>query len=169
MQRHIDDQASQLAIAAKYSSNAFSNIETVKCFNGQRTEHERFSAPIQRAAHFYIRQVRGNAMQMGWMMFATFITFLGGFYYGSSIVRSGKATTADFITTFFSGLEVANAIKEVLPQMIVLEKGRAAGNTLHILLEDHKASNQNITVDRDVVPKEVPGEITFSKVSKANQ
>lgn len=78
MQENIGNQASQLTIATKHSSNSFRNVETVKCFNGQQTEYDRFVTPIKRAAHFYIRQVRGNALQMGWMMFATFVAFLGG-------------------------------------------------------------------------------------------
>lgn len=167
MQKHVDSQVGQLEVAAKHSANAFINIETVKCFNGQRTEYDRFMAPVKRAASLYVRQVRGNALQMGWMMFATFVTFLGGFYYGSSIIRSGKASTADFITTFFSCLEVANAIKEVLPQMIVLEKGRAAGRALNALVVEHGIANRDTSPDLDV-PRDAPSRITFAKVSTSN-
>lgn len=168
MQKHVDSQVEQLAVATQHSANAFANIETVKCFNGQKSEYERFMAPVKKAAAFYVRQVRGNALQMGWMMFATFVTFLGGFYYGSSIIRSGKASTADFITTFFSCLEVTNAIKGVLPQMIVLEKGRAAGRALGTLLEGRSIASPDNGPMLDV-PKQPPSRITFAKVSTSQR
>lgn len=170
MQRHIDHQVDELATAAKYSSTAFSNIETIKCCNGQEDEYHRFLGPIKKAAAFYVRQVRGNALQMGWVKFATFATFMGGFYYASNSVNTGKASTADVMTVFFSCMEISEALQEVLPQMIVLEKGRAAGVVLRRLVSDRtkQASIKNSSLaEETLVPREAPGEITFKNVSFA--
>ena len=50
--------------------------------------------------------------------------------YGSHLVHQGKNSTGEIVTAFMSALIAAEAVEQVLPQMIVLEKGRAAGFTL---------------------------------------
>lgn len=163
MQKHVDRQVEHLAIAAKQTSTAFTNIETVKCYNAQNAEFTRFSRTIKKAASFYFKQVRGNALQMGYVKFATLTTFMGGFYYASAAVANGTAQTADIITTFFALLEVSNAVSELLPQMIVFEKGMVAGGMLrhlveHQTLEQH-AENTSIQMNTTML-----GDVVFRGV-----
>lgn len=58
-----------------------------------------------------------------------------GFWYGSSLVGSGKVSPGDVLTTFWACLMATQSIEQILPQMIVFEKGRAAGVSLKAVLE----------------------------------
>lgn len=82
MQPHIAAQQAELSDASRIATNAFQNIETVKCFNGQESEISKFFKIIQRAATRYMSQVKNNAVQIGFLRFVTLAMFVEGFWVG---------------------------------------------------------------------------------------
>ncbi|KAG9875029.1 putative ABC transporter, partial [Aureobasidium melanogenum] len=133
IQQSVTKQQEKLTEALKFVSNAINAIETVKCFNGQEHELSKYSSRLKEAASWYYRVVNVNAQQFGFMGFFTLAMFVQGFYYGGVQVDRHEKNTGDVVTTFFSAISAFQAISSVLPQMIVLQKGRTAGSTLRAI------------------------------------
>lgn len=134
MQPHVKKQQEKLTEALKYVTNALAAIETVKCFNGQEAEIRKYSKTIAEASAWYMRVVNSNAIQFGFTSFMASAMFVQGFYYGGVLIRKGEVNPGSVVTTFISALGAFQAISAILPQMIVLEKGRTAGATLRAVM-----------------------------------
>lgn len=134
MQPNIESQAEELTQASKLASNSISAIDTIKCFNGQDYQTWQYAQAVHKAARYYLMQARQNALQIGFIRLVTLGMFVQGFWYGSHLVETGKKNPGQILTAFWASLMAAQAIEQILPQMIVLEKGRAAGATLKAAL-----------------------------------
>ncbi|KAI9654169.1 MAG: hypothetical protein M1831_005523 [Alyxoria varia] len=162
MQPSINAQQEELSAASKSSGNAFQNIETVKCFNGQDTEIVRFTASISKAAKKYMIQAKINAVEFGFVRSVTILMFVQGFWYGHHLVSKGEEDTGTVITTFWSCLTATEAIENILPFLLVLEKGRGAGAALRaIVFHQSWAGGRS----RGVIPRHCKGDIVFRNVS----
>lgn len=136
MQNALSNQQSKLTEAQKYLTSAFSAIETVKCFNGQEIELGKYVKKVKEAASWYFRVANIHAMQMGFLGFLSSTIFVQGFFYGGVLIDKQKKTTADVMTCFLSAIAAFQAVQAILPNMIVLEKGRAAGSTLRMVMAE---------------------------------
>ena len=134
MQPNIDGQQIAQSQATKVCSSAIQNIETVKCFNAQDFESRKYIATFGEAAKWYVKQVKNNAAQIGFVRFMILAMFVQGFWYGYHLVSSGKRSPGTVITTFWSCLSFTEAIEQILPHLLVLDKGRSAGGTLRTIL-----------------------------------
>jgi ATP-binding cassette, subfamily B (MDR/TAP), member 1 len=135
IQPNMDKQNEKLTEATKHATTAFSNIETVKCYNGQDSELWCYSSIIRQAGRFYARQANWNALQQGVVHLSTLGMFIQGFWYGSSLIGAGKSP-GQIMTTFWAALMATNGFMQLLPQMIVLQKGRAAAAALRAIIAD---------------------------------
>lgn len=135
MQPSVAAQQAGLTQASKLANNAIVSIDTAKCFNGQAFEVRRYTSAIHGVAQHYLKQARSNALQIGFVRLTTLGMFVQGFWYGSSLVGSGKSSSGDVLTTFWACLMATQSIEQVLPQMLVFEKGRAAGVALKAVLD----------------------------------
>lgn len=163
MQPAIAAQQNGLAAASRISFDAFKNIALVKCFNGQLTETNKFLHAIQDAANHYSRQTCANASQVGFVRFVTFAMFVQGFWYGYFLVSHGKSSTGHVITTFWSCLTATQAMDQIMPHLMVLEKGKAAGTHLvaTLLPKDGFEAGPG---ERGLLPSKCEGEICFQNV-----
>lgn len=135
MQPSIIRQELALSRAAKLTNSAVSAIETVKCFNGQTSELAQYKTAALEAARHYIKQALSNSLQIGFVRFVTTAMFVQGFWYGGHLVTAGKSSAGDVLTTFWACLMATKAVEDILPHMIVLEKGRAAGAAMKAILD----------------------------------
>ena len=55
---------------------------------------------------------------------------------------TGKKDTGDIVTAFMSALIAAQSVEQVLPQLIILERGRAAGGILRAILSSVKQGSR---------------------------
>ncbi|RPB10281.1 P-loop containing nucleoside triphosphate hydrolase protein [Morchella conica CCBAS932] len=154
IQTQIDTQKEHLSRATRIVNRAFTAIETVKAFNGQQYERYMFSLAAEKAARAYREQAHSNALVVGFIRLVILTMFVQGFWYGGHLIRQGEASVGDVMTTFWSCLMATQALSMVLPQMIVLEKGKAAGAGLDALLGG-------------IIPKSCQGEIEVKSVSFA--
>ena len=161
----IDRQEDSLSAAAQSSSNAVSAIETVKCFNGQSSEVREYSAEIRKAAQSYSFQARMNAFQIGFIRLVTLGMFVQGFWYGSTLTGPGKESPGQILTTFWAALMATQAVEQILPQMLVLEKGRAAGGTLQAVRLRVERGRRIVEMVGSVLPSQCKGDIDIRGVS----
>ncbi|KAM0717727.1 hypothetical protein Q7P37_007579 [Cladosporium fusiforme] len=136
MQTALSGQQGKLTEAQKYLTSAFSAIETVKCFNGQEIELGKYIKKVSEAALWYYRVANVNAIQTGFLGFLGSTIFVQGFYYGGVLIDNNKKTTADIMTCFLSAIAAFQSVQGILPQIIVLEKGRTAGLTLRTIMAE---------------------------------
>ncbi|KAJ6138200.1 ABC transporter integral membrane type 1 [Penicillium samsonianum] len=165
MKFSITAQQAELTEASKVANNAITNIDTVKCLNGQALEHRNFSERIERSATHYLRQARLNSLQIAvtrWMMFGMFVQ---GFWYGSSLARAGKLTSGEVLRTFWACLTAAQSIEQVLPQMIVMEKGKVAGVALRSIIQSRREDKIVSEVKGTRYPEHCEGDIEVKNVS----
>lgn len=165
MQVHIDAQKEHLAEATRTANRAFTAIEIVKAFNGQYYERNMFAKAAGKAAEAYREQAHANAMTIGFIRLITLSMFVQGFWYGSRLVRKGQVSAEDVMTTFWSCLMATQSLELILPQMILLEKGRAAGAGLKALLVKVERGRQVFDMRGGTVPKKCEGEIEIRDVS----
>lgn len=134
MQPAIESQTEELTQASKLANSSISGIDTVKCCNGQWSERMQYFLSIRKAARYYLIQARANALQMGLVRLLMRAMFVQGFWYGSHIVENGKKSSGQILTAFWACIMATQSFEQILPQMIVLEKGRAAAATLQAIL-----------------------------------
>ncbi|KAJ5185139.1 ABC transporter integral membrane type 1 [Penicillium cf. griseofulvum] len=171
MRFSIIAQQAELTEASKVANNAITNIDTVKCLNGQAFEYRNFVQRIERSATHYLRQARLNSLQIAvirWMIFGMFVQ---GFWYGSSLARTGKLTSGEVLRTFWACLTAAQSIEQVLPQMIVMEKGKVASAALKSIIQARREDKIVSEVKGTRYPEHCEGdiEVSFSYPSQPEQ
>lgn len=166
IQPEIDAQRQELDKASKLASNAISSIDIVKHMNGQALEADSYMAAIQAAGRHYLRQARFTALEIGSIHLLTFGMFVQGFWYGGYLVSVGKLDPGQVLTTFWACLQATQSIENIIPQLLVLEKGRAAAGALKQILEQAPRGNQTPGVtDEKPSPQFCEGNIKFKNVS----
>ena len=169
MEPNVHKQGEKLQEALKYVTNAFQSIEMVKSFNGQGSKLWRYSRAIKGAAKYHIRQANLQSLQVGFMQLATLGMFVQGFWYGSSLVDSGKKNPGQVMTTFWAAFMAVQSIAGFLPQIIVLEKGRIAGAKLSIVMAETQKEGNCLGLTSGDRPRHCPGDIEMKNVSTPGQ
>jgi ATP-binding cassette subfamily B (MDR/TAP) protein 1 len=164
MKYSIRAQQDELTEASKVANNAITNIDTVKYLNGQALEYQRFSSHIISSAIHYLRQARLNSLQIALIRWMIFGMFVQGFWYGSSLARAGKLSSGEVLRTFWACLTAAQSIEQVLPQMIVMEKGKVAGVALNSTIESKKV--RVVSEIKGRYPEHCEGDIEVKNVSE---
>ncbi|PPJ54257.1 hypothetical protein CBER1_05161 [Cercospora berteroae] len=167
MQVNLVKMQDKLTEAQKYTTSAFTAIETVKCFNGQEIEAVKYKGIIDQAAIFYAWVAHGSALQMALVVMLSVSMFVQGFYYGGVLIAKGEITSGDVVTTFFSAVGAFQAIQGILPQMIVLEKGRAAGSTLRAIIAQIETKSKLEAALETVTPTACVGNIEVKNLTFA--
>lgn len=106
-------------------------------------------------------------MQIGFVRFATTAMFVQGFYYGGNLVHSGDSTPGNVVTTFWSALMATKAFEDILPHIIVLEKGRGAAIALRAVLSRVGKCKKLPEWPGGFNPKFVDGDIEVRNISFA--
>lgn len=106
-------------------------------------------------------------MQIGFVRFATTAMFVQGFYYGGHLIHAGDSTVAHVVTTFWSALTATKAFEDILPHVIVLEKGRATATALRAVLSQVGEGARLSCALTGSTPKFVDGDIEVRNVSFA--
>lgn len=165
MQPSIVRQEAALSLASRVANSALSAIETVKCFNGQSFELEQYKSMVLEAARYYLKQALSNALQIAFIRFVTTAMFVQGFWFGGQLVRTSKASAGDVLTTFWACLMATKAIEDILPHMLVLERGRAAGAAMKAILEQVSRGSKIAETEFRYAPEYCDGDIQVRNVS----
>jgi ATP-binding cassette subfamily B (MDR/TAP) protein 1 len=165
IQPNVDLQTASLTEAAKHITNGLSDIETVKCFNGQRQEQHRYARLLKFAEMYYTRQVNWSALQASVLRFLTLVMFVQGFWFGSTVIGNNTSGAGTILTAFWSCIMATGALMQIMPQLMYLEKGKLAGHRLRaIMIAELRAS----TVSEPILikPDACAGDIAFIDVSQ---
>lgn len=158
------EQSEMLQSTLKYMTAAISNIEAVKSLNGERYELHIFARTAGLAARLYRRVANFRSIQIGIMQFFTISIFAQGFWYGKYLVGNGDDEASDILTTFWSVLMATSSLASVMPQLVVLTKGREAGTNLATLMEHTATADQQVESRGHIKPARCLGSIEFRKV-----
>ena len=164
MQPSIEAQTEELTKASKIVKNAISAIDTVKCFNGQGFERWQYRKAIKRAARHYLCQAQANALQIGGLRLITLSMFVQGFWFGSHLVNTGQKNPGDILTAFWACLMATQAFEQIQPDVIVLQKGIAAGATLKSILDQMEGRSETVGMSGGTVPLSCAGDIEVRNV-----
>lgn len=164
LSKRAHEQGDCLQEAMKYLTNAIQNIEMVKCFNGEQFELRRYEGVITRAAKLFNSQANLRSIQLGSMQFITFCMFVQGFWYGSSLVLSGKKSSGEVVTTFWAALLAVQGVTGFLPQFIVIQKGKVAGARIQAMLGQIRGHETGAEMTDKVTPTRCRGDIHFKQV-----
>ena len=167
IQPNIIRQSQCLSEASEVASNAFTNISLLKYFNTQAQEYRSYVVYVQKAAKWYLKQARSNAMQMGFVRFASTAAFVQGFWYGGTLVHQGSTTPGKVITTFWAAMMAVQAFQDLLPHVIVLAKGQAAAIALRGVLDTVKRGRRFVKKVDGLSPQFCEGDIEVRDVSFA--
>ena len=159
IQPHINAQDVALTKAAGFAHVAIKSIEVVKSFNSQTFEAKQYTTAIKCAANSYLKQAHSNAVQMGFVRIFTLSMFVQGFWYGNRLAATEAVSMSDITTAFWACLLATKAFEDILPQMLILEKGRAAGTALYSLLDQVKKGPAMKATNNQKSPKFCDGDI----------
>jgi ATP-binding cassette subfamily B (MDR/TAP) protein 1 len=163
LQPNIEGQQVEMSKAAKHVFNAITSIETVKCFGGQNTEFERYAATLRQATAFYYRQVFWFATQVGVTRMATMSMYVQAFWFGSSLLNKGEISAENIVIAFLGTTMAMGAVMQVIPQLLILEKGKAAGQKLRAVMVQKSKKQHHRECERAVSDACI-GDIEFREV-----
>ena len=166
MQPWIEGQTEELTKASKIVSNAIAAIDTVKCFNGQDFERWQYRKIVKRAARYYLSQAQANALQIGGLRLITLGMFVQGFWFGSYLVTTGQKTPGEILTAFWACLMATQAFEQIQPEIIILEKGRAAGASLESILDQLEGGLEISRLSGRTIPLFCAGDVEVRNVWK---
>lgn len=164
MKPSIAAQQKELASMSRTVNVATGFIDTVKCLNGQAFELRNFTHGMDMAAQHYLRQARLNSFQIATIRLMMFSMFVLGFWYGSTLATSGKLSAGEVVRTFWACLTAAQSIEMVLPQVLVLEKGKVAASAMKTVIDDPTKERQE--TKNLCYPQFCEGDIEVSNVSR---
>ncbi|KAF2840472.1 ABC transporter [Patellaria atrata CBS 101060] len=125
----------KLSEAGSHAIHAFSSIDAIKIFNGQQSAIWRYIKAVKGAGELYNRQGHWVALQFSLVQFSSFVLFVQGLWYGSTLLFAGKVNAGQIFMTVWASLQMIDALNDFLPQLNILDKGQAAASKLRNLLD----------------------------------
>lgn len=160
----MEGQRAELTKAAKLASSAISSIVTVKHCNGEDAELQQYSNTISEAAKWSLKENIVCAIEIGSLHFLTLSMFVQGFWFGGYLVSRGELDPGQVLTTFWASFQATQAIENIIPEMMSLEKGRVAASFLKNTL-NHAVMCRNVQNEQGkTYPLYCEGDIRFKNV-----
>jgi ATP-binding cassette subfamily B (MDR/TAP) protein 1 len=161
----METQKTELGHLSLIVDNATSSIDSVKSFNGQDTEMRNFVISVDNAALHYLKRARFTSLQISILRLMTFGMFVQGFWYGSSLATSGELSAGEVLRTFWACLAAAQSMEFLMPQIVVLAKGKDAALSLAHILSSESEDAVRGEGRGSIYPKFCEGDIEVSNVS----
>lgn len=119
-------------------------IATVKAFNAQTIESEKFARGVLRAKKTYVKQAIVWSVNNGVTNLLLQIMFVAGFWFGSKLTRSGKVTAAEVMTVFWACLLGSTSLQGVVPHLVQISQGKASMASLIGLIRAPAMEKQRV-------------------------
>lgn len=160
----MEGQRAELTKAAKLASGAISSIVTVKHCNGEDAELRQYTSTICEATKWYLKESLVCAIEIGSLHFLTFSMFIQGFWFGGYLVSRGELDAGQVLTTFWASFQATQAIENIMPEVMNLEKGRVAANFLSNTLAHARRCRDVQNEQGTTCPVYCDGDIRFKNV-----
>lgn len=164
IQPTVEGQQAELTKAAKFASGAISSIVTVKHCNGEDVELHQYASTIRKAAGWYLKAALICALEIGLIHLLTFSMFIQGFWFGGYLVSHGELNAGQVLTTFWASFQATQAIENIMPVMMVLEKGRVSASFLRATLINARSARDVLDEQGIKCPLYCEGDIRFKNV-----
>ena len=158
-----------ISAAASKADRVLGAITTVKAFNAEEKEHADFKSLSDISAAAYIKLHVVWGARQGLSQFLLFAMFVSGFWFGSWLVQTGRATTATAQTCFWAALLTTTYIQTALPLLVVLEKGKIGMASILDLArhQDDEPELERAEVARPAAPAPGSGRLPATPFSPA--
>lgn len=117
------------------------HVKFVKLHDGRQLETRVYNHYVQLCNGYYIKSCLYVAANIAILRFLSLVMFVQGFWYGSTMIKAGKLSINDVITSFHSCLMIGSTVNTALGQIVLLQKGDVAMKKLNIIL--------NVPEDKD--------------------
>ncbi|KAI5289646.1 hypothetical protein KEM54_003504, partial [Ascosphaera aggregata] len=157
------DFQENLKKAAKCAMETIQSIDTVKCFNAETYEYDRYANAMTLTLSPWIRASRLMSIVGACGQLFYYSIFIVAFWYGNHMVASQQVTAADVVTTFWAAFSAMGSFGSIMPNIMEMKTGQvSAAFLLDLILE-----NQDLQASsgHNVVPEECHGDIIFNDVS----
>jgi ATP-binding cassette subfamily B (MDR/TAP) protein 1 len=165
VQKHNDAQTHNLTRASKVASGAITHIETVKCYSGEESSLQTYKSEIGMAEKHYCSQAFWHALQTAVIRLSTLAMFVQGFWFGSVLLSKQQISSGQLIAAFWAAILGIQSLINMMPHLILLEKGRAAGHRLRIIMRRSVTDTQDDETAEPPMPGQFAGDISFENVS----
>ncbi|KAL3231314.1 hypothetical protein RNJ44_00349 [Nakaseomyces bracarensis] len=159
---HLEFENSASAKAAERLNWIIDHVNFVRIHNGTHVETNIFDHYIQISNTHYIKSCLYVSLNISILRFLSLVMFVQGFWFGSTMIKKGKLSINDVITSFHSCLMIGTIINTALGQIVVMQKGDVALKKLNIILNIQEETDNGFIVDI-VGIESMP--ITFQNVS----
>lgn len=112
------------AEASTHIERSTAAITTVKAFNAQSSEQNRFHSAVRNAEIALETQGKIWGVGEGLTMFFTSVMFVAGFWFGAKLVREGNKTVGDVMTVFWACLMACGSLQSIVPDLAVLSQAK---------------------------------------------
>jgi ATP-binding cassette subfamily B (MDR/TAP) protein 1 len=134
VQPNLEAQSQAMGKAAQILTTAVTAVETVKFNNAEGYEAKQYQQSIEQAGMCFSRQAIWNSLQAGCLRFIILSMMVQGFWFGSVLIDRGEIQGTAVLSAFWAAIVAVQALIQVLPLLITLERGKAAGQKLHTAL-----------------------------------
>lgn len=101
-------------------------IATVKAFNAEKYEQDAFERLTHDDWAAYVKLHFVWGLRSGLTQFLLMVMFVQGFWYGASLISSGRSTPASVNTSFWACLLGSSYLQTCIPSLVALEKAKVA-------------------------------------------
>lgn len=131
-------------------------MPTVKAFNAQQIEVDKFEHGVEKARSNFVGQAVIWAISAAFGNFILMAMFIAGFWYGSGLVRDGDISAATVMTVFWACLLGSASLQQFVPRLVQITRGKESMAGLVALME------APTTVKGKVRPSSAHSEMTLT-------
>ena len=123
------------AKAGDVAEEVLSSIRTVKAFNGQPTESERYSSNLEDARQVGVKKGTFLGLAMGITYMVLFLVYALAFWYGARLVLTDNYTIGDVLISFFGVIFGSFGLSQVGQNMEYYATAQAAAHSIWQILD----------------------------------
>ncbi|XP_006779228.1 PREDICTED: multidrug resistance protein 1 [Myotis davidii] len=157
-----DKELFAYAKAGAVAEEVLAAIRTVIAFGGQKKELERYNKNLEEAKRIGIRKAITANISMGAAFLLIYASYALAFWYGTSLVLSGKYSIGKVLTVFFSVLIGAFSIGQASPSIEAFANARGAAYEIFKII-DNKPSIDSYSKNGHK-PDNIQGNLEFTNV-----
>ncbi|TNY20501.1 P-loop containing nucleoside triphosphate hydrolase protein [Rhodotorula diobovata] len=131
-------KAAQLEATAKASTLAeevISSVRIAQAFGTQKRLTESYDESNQETLRVGLKSARFNGLGLGVFFFIIYASYGLAFYYGTTLILQGRATSGEVINVFFSILIGAFSLAQLAPNLQAISFAKGAATEIYATID----------------------------------